>query len=83
MLRRAPIVSPKSCEMLSVAWARVTDNGTIAIKFKIKMGRAGTSVLDIRIAAAEVPRDNNTVRVKRALACSLNAGMGWRQGLWS
>jgi hypothetical protein len=83
MLRRAPIISPKSCEMLSVARVRVTDNGTIAIKFKIKMARVGTSVLDIRIATAEIPRENNVVKVKRVLVCSLNAGMRCRQSSWS
>lgn len=56
MLRRAPAVSPKSLEILSVASVRVMDNGTIAKRFQMNIKSAGLWVLEIMTAdAANAP----------------------------
>lgn len=70
MLRRAPAVSPKSLEILSVASVSVIDSGTIARRFQMNITSAGLLVLEIMIAdAANAPEKTILGRIIFFVCC--------------
>jgi hypothetical protein len=72
ILRSAPAVSPRSWEIRSVASVRVTDSGTIASRFQMKMTKAGALVFDTAIAASEKMRENMTFKLIMLFVWVLN-----------
>lgn len=58
IFKRAPAVSPRSCESLSVAKVRVIDKGMIEIKFQINTSSVGASATEKSIAMVEKTNAN-------------------------
>lgn len=72
MLRRAPAVSPKSLEILSVASVSVIDSGTIARRFQMNITSAGLWVLEITTADAANAPEKMILGLTICFVCCLN-----------
>lgn len=72
MLRRAPAVSPKSLEILSVASVSVIDSGTIARRFQMNITSAGLWVLEIMTADAANAPEKMILGLTICFVCCLN-----------
>lgn len=83
IFKRAPAVSPRSCERFSVAKVRVIDKGMIEIKFQINTSNVGASAAEKRIAMAEKAKANIFFGASRIFPWCLNARMGLLQMLHS
>lgn len=82
MLRRAPAVSPKSSEILSVASVSVTESGTIARRFQTNIKSAGLAVLEITIADTANTPEKTTLRLRIFCDCCLNMEVDLQGPLW-
>ena len=72
MLRRAPAVSPKSLDILSVASVSVIDSGTIARRFHMNITSAGLWVLERMIADAAKAPEKTILGLRICFVCCLN-----------
>jgi hypothetical protein len=72
MLRRAPAVSPKSWEIISVASVSVMDSGTIARRFQTNIKSAGLEVLEMTIADAANAPEKMILGLTICFVCRLN-----------
>lgn len=72
MLRRAPAVSPKSLDILSVASVSVIDSGTIARRFQMNITSAGLWVLEIMTADAANAPEKMILGLTICFVCCLN-----------
>ena len=81
ILRRAPAVSPKSWDILSVASVSVMDSGMIASRFQMKITKAGTAVFEIMIAAREKITEKMTFILIISFVWTLNMKVGLQEPL--
>lgn len=79
MFRSALAVSPRSWQSLSVANVSVIDNGTIAIKFKMKMIIEGASASEMMIAATGITKESMILGSSSSLPWQRNANAGCSQ----